>query len=85
VVYGDVRIANNARINGKACYCFFQGIGEERYGITAYKAKGGITIVSDKLCCDLKAFEEQIKCTPKERYAREYMAMIEVIKAKFKL
>ena len=86
-VSGDAKVSGNAWVSGNADICFMSCFGSSNRTTTAFMCADKIVRV--KCGCfygDLKEFEQQIKSTHGDnKYAKQYLAMIELIKAKFEL
>lgn len=84
-VSGDAWVYGNARVSGSACICYMSGFGSECRTTTAYKTKSGeIEIVCGCFTGNIEEFKNQVIETYADgKHAREYLAMIELIKAKF--
>ena len=86
-VYGDAWVSGNARVSGNADYCCFQSFGSAGRTTTAYRQKDGtIKIACGCFSGNLDEFIAKVKETHGDnQYAREYLAIVEVIKVKFGL
>ena len=92
-VSGDARVSGNARVFGNAWVfgnadiCYMSMFGSSNRTTTAFRCNDEIVRV--KCGCfygDLDEFKKQIEETHGDnKYARQYLAMIELIKAKFEL
>ena len=86
-VYGDARVSGNARVSGDADYICFKGFGSENRNTTMFRTKNGDVYV----CCgcfkgSLKEFSEKVKKTHgSSKYAKEYLACVEVAKIHFEI
>ena len=84
-VYGDAWVSGNAKVGGDADYCAFKSFGSNCRVTTAYRNKdGGVSVVCGCFNGTLSEFEGKVKETHGDnKYAKEYLAIIEVIKIKF--
>jgi len=86
-VYGDAWVYGNARVSGDADYICFKGFGSENRNTTMFRTKNGDVYV----CCgcfkgSLKEFSEKVKETHgSSKYAKEYLACVEVAKIHFEI
>ena len=92
-VSGYVRVNNSVRLLGKAFVesesdlCFFSKFGSENRDTTFFKTKDGeIFVVCGCFRGTLEEFVRRVKETHKDnKFAKEYFAMIELVKIKFNL
>lgn len=92
-VFGYVRVNNSVRLLGEAFVgsesdlCFFSKFGSENRDITFFKTKdGNIFVVCGCFRGTLEEFVEKVKDTHKDdKFAKEYFAMVELVKIKFDL
>ena len=90
-IYGDACICDNACIYGDAWiygmtdYLCFQGLGSENRNTTFFKCKDGhIHVSCGCFSGNLAEFETKVKKTHGDsKYAKEYLACIEVVKIHF--
>jgi len=84
-VYGDAWVYGDARVYGYNDFCYFQGFGSVGRATTMFKCEGGkIQVNCGCFSGDLDAFIKQVKDTHGEsKYAREYIAMVELARIKF--
>ena len=86
-VCGDAWVCGDARVCGDADYICFKGFGSENRNTTIFRTKNGDVYV----CCgcfrgSLKEFSEKVKKTHgSSKYAKEYMACVEVAKIHFEI
>ena len=86
-VIGDAHISNNANISDAFNYVLIKGIGSESRTTTFFKCEDGFIKVNCG-CFNgtLEQFEEKVKETHGDnKYAKEYLAVIELIKIHFDL
>lgn len=86
-VNGNAIIDNNALITSTDDYCAFQSFGSANRTTTFYKTQdGGVGVKCGCFLGTLDEFKEQvIKTHGDNEYAKEYLAIIEVVKIKFRL
>ena len=92
-MFGDVRVSNSVRLLGEAFVgsesdlCFFSKFGSENRDITFFRTKDGdIFVVCGCFRGTLKEFIREVKETHGDsKYAKEYLAIVEVVKIKFNL
>ena len=92
-MFGDVRVSNSVRLSGKAFVgsdddlCFFSKFGSENRNTTFFRTKDGdIFVTCGCFRGTLEKFEKQVKRTHGDnKFAKEYLAMIELVKIKFGL
>lgn len=85
-VYGNAWVSGNAWVYGNADYCCFQSFGSAHRTTTAYRTKLGVSVRCGYFEGTLDEFIKQVKETHGEsKYAREYLAVAEVVKIKFDL
>ena len=96
-IYGDARISDNAcicdnaciygdaRISGDADYLYLKGLGSENRNTTFFKCEDGhIHVSCGCFSGNLAEFETKVKKTHGDsKYAKEYLACIEVVKIHF--
>ena len=90
-VCGDARVCDNAwifddaRISGDADYLYLKGLGSENRNTTFFKCKDGhIHVSCGCFSGNLAEFETKVKKTHGDsKYAKEYLACIEVVKIPF--
>ena len=80
-VYGD------ARVSGDADYIYLKGFGSYNRSTTMFRAKGGNICVScGCFSGTLEEFESKVKETHgNNKFAREYLALVEVAKIHFEV
>ena len=91
-IYGDARVCDNAwifddaRISGDADYLYLKGLGSENRNTTFFKCEDGhIHVSCGCFSGNLAEFETKVKKTHGDsKYAKEYLACIEVVKIHFK-
>ena len=91
-IYGDARISDNACICDNACiygdadYLYLKGLGSENRNTTFFKCEDGhIHVSCGCFSGNLAEFETKVKKTHGDsKYAKEYLACIEVVKIHFK-
>ena len=91
-VCGDARVCDNAwifddaRISGDADYLYLKGLGSENRNTTFFKCEDGhIHVSCGCFSGNLAEFETKVKKTHGDsKYAKEYLACIEVVKIHFK-
>ena len=90
-VCGDARVCDNAwifddaRISGDADYLYLKGLGSENRNTTFFKCEDGhIHVSCGCFSGNLAEFETKVKKTHGDsKYAKEYLACIEVVKIHF--
>lgn len=86
-VSGDARVSGNALVYGNADYICFKGFGSENRNTTMFRTKNGDVYV--RCGCftgSLKKFTEKVKETHgNSKYAKEYLACVEVAKIHFEI
>ena len=86
-ISGNAWVSDDALVSGDADYICFKGFGSVNRNTTMFKTKNGDIYV----CCgcfkgSLKEFEEMVKETHgNTKYAKEYLACIEVAKIHFEI
>ena len=86
-ISGNAWVSDDALVSGDADYICFKGFGSVNRNTTMFKTKNGDIYV----CCgcfkgSLKEFEEKVKETHgNTKYAKEYLACIEVAKIHFEI
>ena len=76
----------NAWVSGNADWCLFSSFGSSNRTTTVHKTKTSIQVNCGCFSGTILEFEKQVKETHKgNEFEKEYLAIIEVIKAKFKL
>lgn len=85
-VFGDVEVCDNAKICDTADYICVQGLGSAYRNTTFFKCQNGdIGVVCGCFKGNIEKFTEEVKRTHGDsKYAKEYLAMVEVIKIHFK-
>ena len=84
-VYGNAMIYGNANISDNNSYCCFQSFGSSNRTTTAFREKdGNIRIDCGCFSGTITEFKNKVIETHGDsKYAKEYLAIIEVIKIKF--
>ena len=86
-IYGDAEIYENAKISGNADYLCFKGLGSSNRNTTFFKCKDGS--IGAKCGCSsgsLSEFVEKVRKTHGDnKYAREYLKAVEIVKIHFDL
>lgn len=86
VVSGNARVIGNARINLDNDYCVIQNFGSKNRTTTFYRTEKGVSVTCGCFQGTLKEFKKQFKKTHNDnKYAKEYLAMIKLVKIKFEL
>ncbi|MFR3040444.1 hypothetical protein [Ruminococcus callidus] len=86
-VGGDAQVCGEARVSSDADYICFKGFGSEGRNTTMFRTKNGDIYV----CCgcfagSLRKFTEKVKKTHgSSKYAKEYLACVEVAKIHFEI
>ena len=86
-IRGDARVYGEARVSSDADYICFKGFGSEGRSTTMFRTKNGDVFV----CCgcfegSLKEFAEKVKKTHgSSKYAKEYLACVDVAKIHFEI
>ena len=85
-ICGNAYICSNARISGDADYLYLKGLGSENRNTTFFKCVDGhIHVSCGCFSGNLAEFETKVKKTHGDsKYAKEYLACIEVVKIHFK-
>ena len=85
-ICGNARICDDAWIHSGADYLCFQGLGSKNRNTTFFKCKDGhIHVSCGCFSGNLAEFETKVKKTHSDsKYAKEYLACIEVVKIHFK-
>ena len=91
--YGDALVRGNAEVSGDACvsgdadYIYLKGFGSHNSSTTMFRAKGGNICVScGCFSGTLEEFESKVKETHgSNKFAREYLALVEVAKIHFEV
>lgn len=85
-IYGDARICGNAYISDDADCLYLKGLGSENRNTTFFKCEDGhIHVSCGCFSGNLAEFETKVKKTHGDsKYAKEYLACIEVVKIHFK-
>lgn len=87
LVRGDAWVGGEARVSSDADYICFKGFGSEGRNTTMFRTKNGDIYV----CCgcfagSLRKFTEKVKKTHgSSKYAKEYLACVEVAKIHFEI
>ena len=85
-VYGNALVSGNARVYGDDDLCWFYKFGSGNRTTTFFKTKKSIKVNCGCFQGTLEQFEKQVIATHKDnKYAKEYLAMIELVKIKFNL
>ena len=84
-VYGYARICDDAWIHSETDYLCFKGLGSQNRNTTFFKCKDGhIHVSCGCFSGSIQEFETKIKKTHGDsKYAKEYLACIEVVKIHF--
>ena len=84
-VCGNAEVCGGAEVCGDADYLCFKGLGSENRNTTFFKCKDGhIHVSCGCFSGDLNDFADKVKETHGEnRYAKEYLACVEVVKIHF--
>lgn len=84
-VYGYAEISGNAEVHDDADYICVKGLGSAFRDTTFFKCKNGdIGVVCGCFNGNLEKFAKKVKRTHGDnKYAKEYLAMIEVVKVHF--
>ena len=84
--YDNISISDNAHISDDADYLYLKGLGSENRNTTFFKCKDGhIHVSCGCFSGNLAEFETKVKKTHGDsKYAKEYLACIEVVKIHFK-
>ena len=82
-----VYLLNRAYVGSNDDFCHFVGFGSENRNTTFFKTKNGdIFVVCGCFRGTLKEFIREVKETHEDsKYAKEYLAIVEVVKIKFNL
>ena len=86
-VCGDACVSGNARVCGNADYIYLKGFGSHNRSTTMFRTKGGNICVScGCFSGTLQEFESKVKETHgNNKFAREYLALVEVAKIHFEV
>ena len=86
-VYGNARVFGDARVSGNADYICVKGLGSCSRNTTFFKlANNGIGVKCGCFSGSLQEFEAKVKETHgNSKYAKEYLACVEVVKIHFGL
>ena len=84
-IYDHVNISGNAHISDDADYLYLKGLGSENRNTTFFKYKDGhIHVSCGCFSGNLAEFETKVKKTHGDsKYAKEYLACIELVKIHF--
>ena len=84
--YDNISISDNAHISDDADYLYLKGLGSENRNTTFFKCKDGhIHVSCGCFSGSIQEFETKVKKTHGDsKYAKEYLACIEVVKIHFK-
>lgn len=84
-VYGNVWVCGNAEVCGDADYVCAKGLGSRYRNTTFFKCKNGdIYVTCGCFEGNLDEFTKKVKTTHGDsKYAKEYLAMVEVVKIHF--
>ena len=85
-ISGNARICGNAWIHSGTDYLCFQGLGSQNRNTTFFKCEDGhIHVSCGCFSGTIQEFENEVKKTHGDsKYAKEYLACIEVVKIHFK-
>lgn len=85
IISGNANVGNNASVCNKADYVCVQGLGSAFRSTTFFKCKNGdIGVVCGCFNGNLEEFAKKVRNTHGDnKYAKEYLAMIEVVKIHF--
>ena len=92
-VFGDFRISDNTQLRGDALirsnddFCYFTKFGSENRSTTFFKTRHEeVLVICGCFVGTLENFVEQIKETHGDnKFAKEYLLMVELVKVKFNL
>ena len=86
-VYGNAKVCGDAEVCGDADHLCIKGVGSENRNTTFFKCKDGhIHVSCGCFNGNLEEFEKKVKETHgNNKYAREYLACIEVVKIHFEV
>lgn len=86
-VSGDACVSGDARVSGDADYIYLKGFGSHNRSTTMFRAKGGNICVScGCFSGTLEEFESKVKETHgSNKFAREYLALVEAAKIHFEV
>ena len=86
-VFDNAEVFDNARVHGNADYLCFKGLGSFNRNTTFFKCKDGhIHVSCGCFSGNLEEFENKVKETHgNSKYAKEYLACLEVIKIHFEV
>ena len=86
-VYGNARVSGDARVFGNADYICFKGLGSFNRNTTFFKCKDDhIHVSCGCFSGNLEEFENKVKETHgNSKYAKEYLACVEVVKIHFEV
>ena len=86
-VYGNARVYDDARVYGNADYICLRGFGSQNRNTTMFKENSGNICVScGCFSGTLQEFESKVKETHgNNKFAREYLALIEAAKIHFEV
>lgn len=84
-IYDDARICGDAWIHSETDYLCFKGLGSQNRNTTFFKCKDGhIHVSCGCFSGSIQEFETKVKKTHGDsKYAKEYLACIEVVKIHF--
>ncbi|MCI7494001.1 MAG: hypothetical protein MSA74_01150 [Ruminococcus sp.] len=86
-VYGNAEVSGDACVSGDADYIYLKGFGSHNRSTTMFRAKGGNICVScGCFSGTLEEFESKVKETHgSNKFAREYLALVEAAKIHFEV
>ena len=86
-VYGNAEVSGDAWVSGDADYIYLKGFGSHNRSTTMFRTKGGNICVScGCFSSTLQEFESKVKETHgNNKFAREYLALVEVAKIHFEV
>ncbi len=85
-VYGNACVDGDARVYGDADICWLSTFGSAGRTTTAFRTSSGVKISCGCFFGSIGEFVAKIKLTHRgTKYEREYMAMVELIRAKFEV
>ena len=86
-VCGNALVSGDARVSGDADYIYLKGFGSHNRSTTMFRAKdGNICVSCGCFSGTLEEFENKVKETHgNNKFAREYLALIEAAKIHFEV
>lgn len=86
-VSGDACVSGDARVSGDADYIYLKGFGSHNRSTTMFRAKdGNICVSCGCFSGTLEEFESKVKETHgSNKFAREYLALVEAAKIHFEV